>query len=505
MEKSHSAGEAPDLQKEGIFPVTKQGTNGVDLGEVLELELDPKEASRVRWKLDLILLPLMCFAYFLQFVDKLILSQATLFNLREDLNLQGNQYSWTSAVFYFGYLSWSWPSSYLLVRLPIGKYLGTTIFLWGGILMCHAASKNFAGLMTARFFLGVGEAAVAPGFSLIVGMFYTRKEQPLRQSLWYFGNCLGALLGGLIGYGIGHINAPGVNRWQLLFLILGAITSAFGIVVFALLPDSPAHAIFLTKAERTIALRRTLENKTGVMDTREFRWDQARQAVADPQTWFLVLFTVCVNFANGGLTSFLAILINGFGFGTFQSLLLQMPSGGVEIITLIITSTVATLVRSTRIAMLVCCTAVSVVGMAMVWKIDPEEKAARLVGLSLGIAYAMNIPISMSLMSSNVASFTKRSVVSAMIFMAYCVGNIVGPQFFIESEAPSYPTGIKASMSGLVLGIFWLGCLFAYYAWENKRRDRVHGRPSDISTVDEMQDELSNKTDREIPSFRYVL
>lgn len=75
----------------------------------------------------------------------------------------------------------------------------------------------------------------------------------------------------------------------------------------------------------------------------------------------------------------------------------------------------------------------------MVWKINPDEKAARLVGLSLGIAYAMGIPISMSLMSSNVASFTKRSVVSALIFMAYCVGNIVGPQFFLESEAPSYP------------------------------------------------------------------
>lgn len=31
------------------------------------------------------LLPLMGFAYFLQFLDKLALSQATLFNLREDL------------------------------------------------------------------------------------------------------------------------------------------------------------------------------------------------------------------------------------------------------------------------------------------------------------------------------------------------------------------------------------------------------------------------------------
>lgn len=46
--------------------------------------------------------------------------------------------------------------------------------------MCHAACTNFAGLMCTRFFLGVTEAAVTPGFALIVGMFYTRKEQPIR-------------------------------------------------------------------------------------------------------------------------------------------------------------------------------------------------------------------------------------------------------------------------------------------------------------------------------------
>ena len=46
--------------------------------------------------------------------------------------------------------------------------------------MCHAACKNFAGLMAARFFLGVSESAVAPGFSLVTGIFYKRSEQPLR-------------------------------------------------------------------------------------------------------------------------------------------------------------------------------------------------------------------------------------------------------------------------------------------------------------------------------------
>lgn len=46
--------------------------------------------------------------------------------------------------------------------------------------MCHAAAKNFNGLMATRFFLGVGEASIAPGFSLITGMFYKREEQPAR-------------------------------------------------------------------------------------------------------------------------------------------------------------------------------------------------------------------------------------------------------------------------------------------------------------------------------------
>lgn len=68
----------------------------------------------------------------------------------------------------------------MIVRLPIAKYLSVTVFLWGGIVMCHAACKGFSGLMAVRFFLGVGEAAVAPGFSLITGMFYKREEQPIR-------------------------------------------------------------------------------------------------------------------------------------------------------------------------------------------------------------------------------------------------------------------------------------------------------------------------------------
>lgn len=60
-------------------------------------------------------------------------------------------------------------------------------------------------------------------------------------------------------------------------------------------------------------------------------------------------------------------------------------------------------------------------------------------------------------------------------------------------------------MAGLVLGVFFLTCLYVFYVWENRRRDRLYGTPEHFTETEELQDELSNKTDQEIESFRYVL
>lgn len=361
--------------------------------------------------------------------------------------LEGTQYNWTSAVFHFGYFAWSWPSSYLIVRLPLGKYLAIAVFLWGGILMCHAACTSFAGLMAARFFLGVGEASLAPGFALITGMFYKREEQPARQAAWFVGNSIATVVGGLVAYGIGLIQNNNVNNWQLLFLILGAVTSAYGFVLLAFLPDSPAKTVFLNQTERAVALQRTLQNKTGVMDTGKFRWNQVLMAIKDPQTWCLVLYTFCVNLCNGGVTSFSSIIIAGFGFSNLKALIIQMPIGAAQLVFLVLTSGFATLVRSSRILMMILNTAASMIGMIMIWKLEEDNRAGKMTGLCLGAVFAANIPLSLSLISSNVAGFTKKSTVSALMFVAYCVGNIVGPQFFLPTEKPGYPVSNLISIT----------------------------------------------------------
>ncbi|KAL4918321.1 major facilitator superfamily domain-containing protein [Aspergillus aurantiobrunneus] len=477
----------------------------VDLDEMLGVDYTPAQERKVVLKLDFALIPIMGLVYCMQYMDKVALSQATLLNLREDLNLQGQEYSWTSAIFYFGYFAWSWPSSYLLVRLPLGKYMGISVLVWGGVLMCHAATKGFDGLMAARFFLGVGEAVIGPGFALSIGMFYKREEQPARQAAWFIGNGISNLISGLIAYGIGNIDITTITNWQLLFLILGGITALLSFLIFFIIPDKPQKAIFLTKTERAIAMQRTLKNQTGVNDTGRWRWDQAWLALRDPQTWFLFLYSISTNLCNGGITSFSGLLINGFGYGRVRSLLMQMPLGAAQIVFLVLTTGFATFVANTRVLMMIFNTAVSLAGMILVWKLDASHAEARVAGLALSAVFAANTPLSLSLISSNVAGFTKRSITSAFIFIGYCVGNIAGPQFFYESEEPHYPTGMAASVSGLAFGVFFLFLLLVYYAWENRRRDAVYGLPEQISESEVVAQGLSNKTDLEIESFRYVL
>lgn len=53
----------------------------------------PEDDARVRRKIDKTILPLASAVYFMQYLDKRGLAFAAIFGLREDLNLQGQDYS----------------------------------------------------------------------------------------------------------------------------------------------------------------------------------------------------------------------------------------------------------------------------------------------------------------------------------------------------------------------------------------------------------------------------
>lgn len=300
-------------------------------GEVIELT--PEDERKLLRKIDWNLMPLLCLVYGLNYLDKTTVSYASIMGLKTDLNLVGQEYSWIGSMFYFGYLFWEYPTNRLLQRLPLGKWSAFNVIMWGLVLCCMAATKNFAGAMTVRFFLGVFEAAVTPGFALFVSQWYTKKEQGARTAIWFSFNGVGQIIGGFVAYGIavGTARHPvAVESWQLLFLVIGLFTAFIGAIFLVVMPDNQLNARFLTQKEKVLAIERIRVNQQGV-GNKHFKFYQFKEALTDPMVWAFVFFSLVADIPNGGISNFFSQLIVSFGFSNEQSLLLGTPGGAVEV------------------------------------------------------------------------------------------------------------------------------------------------------------------------------
>ena len=84
--------------------------------------------------------------YFLQALDKATLAYASVFGLVEDTGLVGHQYSWLGAVVYLAQLISQPLIAYLLVKMPLGKFLAVIVLAWGVVLSIMPAAHDFPGV-----------------------------------------------------------------------------------------------------------------------------------------------------------------------------------------------------------------------------------------------------------------------------------------------------------------------------------------------------------------------
>lgn len=218
---------------------------------------------------------------------------------------------------------------------PLGKFISTSVIVWGILLMCIAACRSFASLMAVRFLLGCVESCVNPAFMMLTAQWYTRDEQPERTGWWNLGLPAGQIFGGLIAYGLGHIQYKDYHPWMWFFILFGALSVIWGVFLIYYLPDSPMEARWLSIEERAVAVERVRENKTGIINS-VWKWYQFWECLRDPFTWFQFVIMVLGTVPSGGVSSFGSIVIKGFGFSTLNTTLLQMPLGVVQVISYIV-------------------------------------------------------------------------------------------------------------------------------------------------------------------------
>ncbi|KAI1162945.1 allantoate permease [Nemania serpens] len=465
-----------------------------------EVDATPEEIKRVVRKIDYHVVPILFVIYFLQYIDKNAINYGNVYGLKEGTNLHGQDFSWLGSIFYFGYLASQFPSGYLMQRLPVGRVVSTTVVIWGTIVLTTPACTSFAGIATNRFFLGLTEATVNPAFVLIMSIWYKNDEQPLRLEAYYCTNGLATMFGGLIGYAVGHITT-GLPRWKYVFLIFGSLSLVTGIVSFFVLPDVPATARFLTPRERTIATERVASNRSGVKN-HHFKKYQAIQCAKDPKTWILFIMAVGAQVPNSAITSFTSLIIASFGFDTLGTQYLQIPGGAVQFFSILLGGWLCTKwPRGSRCPTMIVANTLCIIGAALLVRLPDENKWGRLVALWLCFFQGLGFSMSLTMISSNIAGSTKKQLTAVILFTGYCVGNIIGPQTFLDREAPHYRSAYVAMLVGYTVKLVSIIVLYIYMWRVNVARDAAG--PTDEKAAVEAgmhdQTELDNK------GFRYSL
>lgn len=168
---------------------------------------------------------------------------------------------------------------------------------WGSVLMIASVCHDYAGLAACRLFLGIFEAPITPCFMMIVGMWYTRQEQPFRAGVFYCCNGVGSMIGGILTYAVGQEHTFPV--WKAIFILCGGVTVLWGIVLMIFLPGDIMSAKRLSIETKTILIGRSQAAQTGILN-RKIKWSHVRECLCDPQVWILFIFVFLNELINGG-------------------------------------------------------------------------------------------------------------------------------------------------------------------------------------------------------------
>ncbi|KAH7064685.1 membrane transporter [Macrophomina phaseolina] len=469
------------------------------------LEIDEATNARLLRKIDWHLMPLLCIVYGLNYLDKTTLSYASVMGLKKSqaeggIGITSDQYSWLGSMFYFGYIAWEWPTNRLLQYFPLGKYSAFNIIMWGTVLALFATVEDFSGAVAVRFFLGLFEAAVTPGFALFTSQWYTKKEQGLRTGIWFSFNGVAQIVGGLVAYGIARGTAAhgsSIDPWKIIFLVTGLLTVVVGIAFFFVMPDNQLNCRWLTQEERLLALERIRVNQQGI-GNKHWKFYQVKEALSDPMVWAFFWYALIADIPNGGITNFFSLLITSFGYTSEQSLLYGTPGGAVEIVTLIACGYLGDKYGS-RLLVSTSGLLLGILGMALIVGLPESMNVGRLIGYYLTQGTPTPFVALLSLISTNVAGYTKKTTVAAMYLVGYCAGNIIGPQAF---RGDSY---LPAEITILVCyGVALLDVLFIYWycKQQNKKKAAVRAAPGYVKLENQ---EWLDLTDKENPEFTYTL
>ncbi|KAI0741190.1 MFS general substrate transporter [Earliella scabrosa] len=299
-------------------------------GDLLADDVRPAAERRLVRTLDMRLLPTVILIYIMNYIDRIAVTSARLKGLEEDLNLTDIQYETVLAILYASYVPAQIPSNMaiLIHAARPSYYIPFCVILWGLTSALTGVARNYAGILVARVFVGLPEAAFYPGAIYLLSRWYTRKELAFRCAILYAGLMISNAFGSLMAAGIlsRMEGKMGIRAWRWLFYIEGAITIVIGLLAVYLLPDYPHNTRWLSPEQRRLAQVRLAED-AGEADedvASESALKGLVMAIKDPKVPLFAIMT-CAQLLGFSFVNFFPTIAGTLGFSTTVTLLLAAP------------------------------------------------------------------------------------------------------------------------------------------------------------------------------------
>jgi MFS transporter, ACS family, D-galactonate transporter len=254
-------------------------------------------ATRVRWKLFVLLLALVT----LNYIDRGSISVAMPL-IKDEFNLSAEATGLLLSAFFFAYALMQVPGGWLVDRLGPRKMATASTVGWGVATAVSGLSWSFASLFATRAAIGVAEASIMPSGGKLNATWMASHERGRGATILDAGAPLGAGIGGIVVTGLIALT----GSWRGAFIAAGVATCFFGIAAWHYIRDTPRQH------------KKVNELEAALIDASHAEEDRVAAETASPGRTGLLPYL--------RFRSFWAMCFGWFGFnGVFYGLLTWGP------------------------------------------------------------------------------------------------------------------------------------------------------------------------------------
>ncbi|KXL50237.1 MAG: hypothetical protein FE78DRAFT_75579 [Acidomyces sp. 'richmondensis'] len=397
-------------------------------------------------KFDLQILSLLAVMYLFNSLDKSNLGNAKTAGLEKGLIMERtNDYNILLSIFF------SSP-----------RVLPCMMFMFGFMTLMTVTIHNFDRLVAPRWFLGMAESAFFPLVIYYQTQFYRRGELARRLAIFYAASNVAYAFGGLLAFGVFHIQGGTVANWKYLFVIEGPASMAISVISFIFLPRSAPKARFLNEEEKMLAFYRIQVDSSAIVEE-PFRLKEAIEVLKYWTSWLILLIEMCLGIPLRSVSLFLPQIVARLGYSTVKTNLYTVAPNITGAVMLLVLAYASDYSR---------------------WRFP--FIAIGLFFTFCGFVIYASINVQHDLQVAYFACYENCRVLLTSLGVPIAnVMGVVSSDIFRDQDAPEYLPALTTTAAFGAMGIVLTLTLGAYMVIDNKRRNKRQGirvRARDVPT-----------------------